>query len=461
MRTRHRVGSVLAALVMVGTVMAWASPTVAGGSPVLRADHYYSPPPSGPPTVELARSPEGLVLVTGAGAATPPGAATNSGFALYEFSGDAFPPAEIPPVPVLQFNCTASNTTTRFTTGAPGGTPCTKPWPPLMANGPLVAGRGVSQAGLSIATTSSGYTPGQVLYFGHPLYTFVKDTPGTYVGEDVAAFGGLFWLVSRNGLPNPGVASVGTEVSPAGVALSTTTASGGRTLYMLSFDTPGSSEGGYGPQFGPPAVSSCTGACVGVWPPLLTTGWPKPGPGVNPRLIGEVRRPDGTTQVTYAGWPVYQYFADLAPGAGAGETNGQYLLDNMADGVWYEVAPQGGPNPGTARLTSVDGLLAATSAAFPPQNPDATVYTLSSDTTPGTSTCSGTCAKFWPPVLTSTAPSAMGLTGTASTIQRADGTFQVTYNGHPLYFFSQNMTSGDTGGASISTPFGTFSVVTP
>ena len=48
----------------------------------------------------------------------------------------------------------------------------------------------------------------------------------------------------------------------------------------------------------------------------------------------------------------------------------------MADGVWYEVAPQGGPDLGTARLTSVNGLVAASSTAFPPQNPDATVYTL-------------------------------------------------------------------------------------
>jgi predicted lipoprotein with Yx(FWY)xxD motif len=53
------------------------------------------------------------------------------------------------------------------------------------------------------------------------------------------------------------------------------------------------------------------------------------------------------------------------------------------------------------------------------------------------------------------------LTGAVSTFQRADGTFQVTFNGHPLYFFSQDMSSGDSHGASISTPFGTFSVVTP
>ena len=289
MRTRYRVGSVVAALVMVGTGTAWATPTLAGGSQVQRADHF-NPPQSGPPTVELASSPEGPVLVTGPGATTPPGATTNADFALYEFSGDAFPPAQIPPVPLLQFNCTSSNTTTRFTTGAPGGTACTKAWPPLMASGTPVAGRGVSQADLSVATSSSGFTPGQVLYFGHPLYTFVRDTPGTFVGENVAAFGGLFWLASRNGLPNPGVASVGTEVSPSGVAVSTTTASGGRTLYTLSFDTPGRSDVRSGPSSGP-AVSTCTGACMAVWPPLLTTGRPSAGPVSTPGSSGSYAVP--------------------------------------------------------------------------------------------------------------------------------------------------------------------------
>jgi predicted lipoprotein with Yx(FWY)xxD motif len=62
---------------------------------------------------------------------------------------------------------------------------------------------------------------------------------------------------------------------------------------------------------------------------------------------------------------------------------------------------------------------------------------------------------------TSTSPSGQGLSGTLGTVQRPDGTFQVTYNGRPLYFFSQDLTSGDAEGASISTPFGTFSAVTP
>ena len=176
MRIRYGAAPIAASLILIGTVTASAAPTFADGN--------HTRPSA---VVQLASSPQGPVLVTG------PGATAGAGMALYEFSGDAFPAPE-PPQAVLQFNCTATNTTTRFTTGT-GGVPCTTPWPPLMATGALVAGRGVSQAGLSTATAGSGFTPGQVEYFGHPLYTFVKDTPGTFSGENVAAFGGLFWLV--------------------------------------------------------------------------------------------------------------------------------------------------------------------------------------------------------------------------------------------------------------------------
>jgi predicted lipoprotein with Yx(FWY)xxD motif len=56
------------------------------------------------------------------------------------------------------------------------------------------------------------------------------------------------------------------------------------------------------------------------------------------------------------------------------------------------------------------------------------------------STCYGTCARFWHPLLTSGAPVAgPGVKATLlGTTTRKDGSVQVTYNGHPLYF--DNMT---------------------
>ena len=60
----------------------------------------------------------------------------------------------------------------------------------------------------------------------------------------------------------------------------------------------------------------------------------------------------------------------------------------------------------------------------------------------GTSTCSGACAAAWPAVTVSNAPLAGSGVDKAllGMVKRADGTEQVTYNGHPLYYYA-----GDTG----------------
>jgi predicted lipoprotein with Yx(FWY)xxD motif len=74
-----------------------------------------------------------------------------------------------------------------------------------------------------------------------------------------------------------------------------------------------------------------------------------------------------------------------------------------------------------------------------------TLYVLTKDT-PGVSTCTGTCATNWPPLVlaagTNVAPPA-GATGMFATIT---GTMQVTYNGMPLYYFAGDSAAGDTNG---------------
>jgi predicted lipoprotein with Yx(FWY)xxD motif len=64
------------------------------------------------------------------------------------------------------------------------------------------------------------------------------------------------------------------------------------------------------------------------------------------------------------------------------------------------------------------------------------------------SKCYGQCAAAWPPVLTGAKPKAKGkarksLLGTS---KRRNGSKQVTYNGHPLYYFIQDSAPGDTNG---------------
>jgi predicted lipoprotein with Yx(FWY)xxD motif len=79
-----------------------------------------------------------------------------------------------------------------------------------------------------------------------------------------------------------------------------------------------------------------------------------------------------------------------------------------------------------------------------------TVYMFEADKN-GTSNCTGACASAWPPVTTSGAPTASGAASSSElgTITRSDGTTQVTYKGHPLYFFVKDKDAGDAYGQGV------------
>ena len=72
--------------------------------------------------------------------------------------------------------------------------------------------------------------------------------------------------------------------------------------------------------------------------------------------------------------------------------------------------------------------------------------------TGSTSTCKGECANDWPPLTASGMPTAgsgvdQSLLGT---VKRADGTTQVTYNGHPLYYYEGDKGPGTALGQDVS-----------
>jgi predicted lipoprotein with Yx(FWY)xxD motif len=67
------------------------------------------------------------------------------------------------------------------------------------------------------------------------------------------------------------------------------------------------------------------------------------------------------------------------------------------------------------------------------------------------SSCYGACASVWPPVLTTGKPTAEhgALADKLSTYRSDDGGTQVTYNGHPLYYYQADTGAGDAYGQAV------------
>jgi predicted lipoprotein with Yx(FWY)xxD motif len=95
---------------------------------------------------------------------------------------------------------------------------------------------------------------------------------------------------------------------------------GSMTLYLFTQDSDGESV--------------CEDDCATAWPPLLVDGAPVAGEGVDASFLDTIERSDGSTQVSYAGWPLYTWAQDEEPG----DVTGQGVQE-----VWFVVAPDGEP----------------------------------------------------------------------------------------------------------------------
>jgi predicted lipoprotein with Yx(FWY)xxD motif len=102
----------------------------------------------------------------------------------------------------------------------------------------------------------------------------------------------------------------------------------GRTLYLFTADSPGHSA----------CINDPTYHCSKDWPPLLTTGDPIAKGAAKASLLGTFTRDEGTTQVTYAGHPLYTWngYAGDPPDRKPGDVKGQGYV-----GAWYVVSPTG------------------------------------------------------------------------------------------------------------------------
>jgi len=100
-----------------------------------------------------------------------------------------------------------------------------------------------------------------------------------------------------------------------------------------------------------------------------------------------------------------------------------------------------GSSPASSASGTVITTGTSSAGAFLTNSSGRAIYLFMADSK-DKSACSGACAAAWPPVTATGQPTASGSVNASNlgTITRSDGTKQVTYDGHPLYYFA-----GDTG----------------
>jgi predicted lipoprotein with Yx(FWY)xxD motif len=124
---------------------------------------------------------------------------------------------------------------------------------------------------------------------------------------------------------------VAKEVESASLGKTVVANLRGHTLYSLSAEKNG--------RF------ICTASCLATWHPLLVPAGVKP---TGPVKLGTIKRPEGKTQVTFKGRPLYRFGGDSKPG----EANGEGIMDV---GIWHAAtiaktaappSPEPKPEPG-------------------------------------------------------------------------------------------------------------------
>jgi predicted lipoprotein with Yx(FWY)xxD motif len=114
---------------------------------------------------------------------------------------------------------------------------------------------------------------------------------------------------------NSGSKRVAKEAQNPTLGKTVLTSTSGRTLYSLSVEKNG--------KF------ICTRPCLSTWHPLTVPAGVKPA---GPVKLGTIERPEGGTQVTYKGRPLYRFSGDTK----AGEANGEGIKDV---GTWHAATP--------------------------------------------------------------------------------------------------------------------------
>lgn len=282
---------------------------------------------------------------------------------------------------------------------------CAENWPPLTVDEGVIPSLDPAISGSLSAIVREDGTR-HVTYNGQPLYYWINDEQS---GDTTGHLVNDVWFVAT--MPLVGLGGNG-ELGDFLVG------GNGMTLYTFANDEAG--------------VSNCIDACAENWPPLIVES--ADDVQVQLGLVGEfsvIERADGGLQVALNDMPLYYWINDEQPGDSTG---------HLVNDVWF-VAKL--PMLAVAENEEFGEILIGSNGM--------TLYTFANDEA-GVSNCVDACAANWPPLIVAADQEivvAAGVSGDVGTIERADGSLQVTYNGAPLYYWINDVIPGDTTGHMV------------
>jgi len=239
-----------------------------------------------------------------------------------------------------------------------------------------------------------------------------------------------------NPVVTPAPATSGLQLSVDGAFGNILSDATGKTLYFFAIDADGK--------------SGCTGGCEAAWPVYYAGNETAPT-GLIAADISTITRADGNKQTTYKGWPLYYY---------AGDT-GKAVTGDASGGTWFVAKPDysimlannqlvgadgknynGNAAEGTGATQHLTDDKGRTLYAFAPDKLNQNTYTkadLSNNS-------------IWP-IYESNVLNVPSVIKKDLMFQiTAAGKKQLTYKGHPLYYFGADAKRGDTKGVSVPAP---------
>jgi len=211
----------------------------------------------------------------------------------------------------------------------------------------------------------------------------------------------------------------------------------GKALYFFATDADGTSR--------------CTGGCETVWPVFYAEDATLPS-GITASDVATITRADGKKQTTFKGWPLYYYAADAA------------AADVKGDGVggnWFVAKTDYSLMLAETQLVGQDGKLYTADnkegtgvTQYLVDGAGRTLYAYAPDTYNKNNWTNADLSNdaIWPIFGTETIvlPSVISKDVVLETT--SVGKKQLTFKGHPLYYFGPDTKRGETKGVSVPAP---------